>query len=122
MGSMIKEFLVAGALMLCSIFFMTQAFASNMPAASEAPEVVCKIDVVDGTAIAYREVGDPADPMVLFLQGLPASSYMFRNMIPELAERHYVQAPEYPGLGSSPIPSAEPHEHLCASNAGITGR
>jgi pimeloyl-ACP methyl ester carboxylesterase len=57
-----------------------------------------------GLRIAYREAGDPADPKLLLLHGLPASSHQYRNLIPSLADRFHVIAPDYPGFGNSEMP------------------
>ncbi|MFO1055552.1 MAG: alpha/beta hydrolase [Dongiaceae bacterium] len=60
--------------------------------------------VVDGVTIFYREAGRPEAPAVLLLHGFPTSSHMFRNLIPVLAERYRVIAPDYPGFGQSAMP------------------
>jgi pimeloyl-ACP methyl ester carboxylesterase len=66
---------------------------------------------VDGVKIAYREAGDPARPTVLLLHGFPTSSQMFRDLIPELAERYHVLAPDYPGFGASDMPPVESFDY-----------
>lgn len=59
---------------------------------------------VDGVDIFYREAGPKNAPVVLLLHGFPTSSRMFRNLIPVLAERYRVIAPDYPGFGQSGTP------------------
>ena len=59
---------------------------------------------VDGIAMFYREAGPPNGPVVLLLHGFPTSSHMFRNLIPALADRYHVIAPDYPGFGQSAAP------------------
>jgi pimeloyl-ACP methyl ester carboxylesterase len=59
---------------------------------------------VDGLDIFYREAGSPDAPTVLLLHGFPTSSHMFRNLIPSLADRFHVVAPDYPGFGHSSMP------------------
>jgi len=54
--------------------------------------------------IFYREAGPKDAPAVLLLHGFPTSSQMFRNLIPALADRYHVVAPDYPGFGHSSIP------------------
>ena len=58
---------------------------------------------VDGHRIFYREAGDPARPALLLLHGFPSSSHMFRDLIPLLADRFYLVAPDLPGFGLSEI-------------------
>jgi pimeloyl-ACP methyl ester carboxylesterase len=60
---------------------------------------------VDGLDIFYREAGRPGAPVLLLLHGFPTSSRMFRNLIPMLADRYHVIAPDYPGFGHSSTPS-----------------
>src|SRR6476660_1535113 len=59
---------------------------------------------VDGVNIFYREAGPAQAPVVLLLHGFPTSSHMFRNLIPALADRYHVIAPDYPGYGQSDMP------------------
>ena len=59
---------------------------------------------VDGVEIFYREAGPADAPVVLLLHGFPTSSHMFRNLIPALATRYHVIAPDYPGFGQSAAP------------------
>jgi pimeloyl-ACP methyl ester carboxylesterase len=56
--------------------------------------------------IFYREAGDPALPVIILLHGFPTSSHMFRDLIPLLADRFHVIAPDYIGFGQSDAPSA----------------
>ena len=60
---------------------------------------------VDGVEVFYREAGPADGPVVLLLHGFPTSSHMFRNLIPVLADRYHVIAPDYPGYGQSAMPS-----------------
>ena len=59
---------------------------------------------VDGLNIAYREAGDPGNPKLVLLHGFPASSHQYRDLIPALAARFHVIAPDYPGFGNSDMP------------------
>ena len=58
----------------------------------------------DDVNIFYRAAGDPAAPVVLLLHGFPSSSFMFRNLIPRLADRYRVIAPDLPGFGFTEVP------------------
>jgi pimeloyl-ACP methyl ester carboxylesterase len=59
---------------------------------------------VNEVKIFYREAGAPGAPVVLLLHGYPTSSHMFRNLIPVLAEKYHVIAPDLPGFGYSDKP------------------
>ena len=54
--------------------------------------------------IFYREAGDPNQTSLLLLHGFPSSSHMFRNLIPLLADRFHIVAPDLPGFGFSQSP------------------
>src|SRR5215471_16774874 len=79
---------------------------------------------VDGLKVFYRTAGDPKHPAVLLLHGFPASSHMFRDLIPALADRYYVVAPDLPGFGFSDAPDRKQFrytfEHLAKVMAGFT--
>ncbi|MDQ3064560.1 MAG: alpha/beta hydrolase [Acidobacteriota bacterium] len=59
---------------------------------------------IDGLDVFYREAGDKSKPTILLLHGFPTSSQMFRNLIPQLADKYHVVAPDYPGFGQSSMP------------------
>ncbi|MDR5781660.1 alpha/beta hydrolase [Caballeronia sp. LZ065] len=59
---------------------------------------------IDGLNVFYREAGAKDAPVVLLLHGFPTSSHMFRNLIPVLAGKYRVIAPDYPGFGQSDAP------------------
>jgi pimeloyl-ACP methyl ester carboxylesterase len=59
----------------------------------------------DGVQIFYRVAGDPSAPVVLLLHGFPTSSFMFRELIPRLADRYRVIAPDLPGFGFTQVPA-----------------
>jgi pimeloyl-ACP methyl ester carboxylesterase len=59
---------------------------------------------VDGFNIFYREAGPKDAPAILLLHGFPSASHMFRDLIPQLADRFHVIAPDLPGFGQSDMP------------------
>jgi pimeloyl-ACP methyl ester carboxylesterase len=61
---------------------------------------------VDGTSIFYRQAGAPEAPKLLLLHGFPSASHMFRDLIPLLADRFHIVAPDLPGFGKSDMPGA----------------
>ncbi len=78
---------------------------------SEMRRVTYKTVKIDGLDIFYREAGSPANPTVLLLHGFPTSSRMYRNLMPMLAERYHVVAPDYPGFGNSSAPAVDKFEY-----------
>jgi pimeloyl-ACP methyl ester carboxylesterase len=66
---------------------------------------------IDGLDIFYREGGDRANPTVLLLHGFPTSSFMFRNLIPALADEFHVVAPDYPAFGHSSFPANDEFDY-----------
>lgn len=69
-----------------------------------APQVTYHTVEVAGLNVFYREAGPKDAPTLLLLHGFPTSSHMFRNLIPKLADRYHVVAPDYPGFGQSSMP------------------
>ncbi len=84
----------------------TAAPRAPTPVAAKAASVVVhyRSATIDGVKVFYREAGPADGPVVLLLHGFPTSSHMFRNLIPQLADRYRVIAPDYPGFGQSDAP------------------
>lgn len=74
---------------------------------------------IQGINIAYREAGDPSNPAIVLLHGFPTSSHMYRELIPELADRYHVIAPDYPGFGASDMPLVDEFEYSFANIADV---
>jgi pimeloyl-ACP methyl ester carboxylesterase len=74
---------------------------------------------VDGLNVFYREAGDPSAPKLLLLHGFPSSSHQYRNLIPALADRFHVIAPDYPGFGNSDMPDPKTYSYTF-DNAAAT--
>ena len=66
---------------------------------------------IAGRQIFYREAGPSDAPAVVLLHGTPASSAMYRNLIPALADRYHVVAPDYPGFGHSDMPGVDEFDY-----------
>lgn len=66
---------------------------------------------VDGLNLFYREAGAPHAPVLLLLHGFPASSHMFRELIPRLAGRYRVIAPDMPGFGFTEVPQERSYSY-----------
>jgi pimeloyl-ACP methyl ester carboxylesterase len=82
-----------------------------------------KFATVSGRQVFYREAGDPALPTIILLHGFPASSHMYRDLIPLLASTFHVIAPDYIGFGQSDAPAAAEFaytfDNLTAHVAGL---
>ena len=76
---------------------------------------------VDGINIFYREAGSPTAPAILLLHGFPTSSHMFRNLIPALADRYHVIAPDLPGFGFSDAPDRKQYRYTFEQLAKTIG-
>lgn len=86
----------------------------------DAPVTVAYRTVkVRGLDIFYREAGPANAPTVLLLHGFPSSSHMFRNLIPALADKYHVIAPDYPGFGQSSQPAREQFAYTFDNLAGV---
>jgi pimeloyl-ACP methyl ester carboxylesterase len=79
------------------------AVTLGMPAA-QLPVTHHRTSSVYGVELFYREAGPEDGEVVVLLHGFPTSSHMFRNLIPALADRYRVIAPDYPGFGLSAMP------------------
>lgn len=62
---------------------------------------------VDGVKVFYREAGSPGTPKLLLLHGFPTSGHMFRDLIPSLADRYHIIAPDLPGFGQTDLPGRD---------------
>ncbi|MDC0712424.1 alpha/beta hydrolase [Stigmatella sp. ncwal1] len=89
--------------------------------ASRSPSTVThhRTTQVDGVELFYREAGPADAPVVVLLHGFPTSSHMYRQLIPALADRYHVIAPDYPGFGQSAMPSREVFTYGFAAYADL---
>src|ERR1700756_531692 len=72
----------------------------------------------DGGQIFYRAAGNVAAPVLLLLHGFPTSSFMFRDLIPRLADEYRVIAPDLPGFGFTEVPQERKYEFSFDALAG----
>ena len=77
---------------------------------------------IDGRKLFYREAGDRRAPVILLLHGFPTSSHMFRNLIPLLADRYRVIAPDLPGFGFSDAPDRAAFKYTFDNLAQVIDR
>ena len=78
--------------------------------------------VVDGVGVFYREAGPPDAPTIVLLHGYPSSSRMFDALIPLLASRYHLIAPDYPGFGQSDAPPPSEYAYTFDHLAETTAR
>jgi len=77
---------------------------------------------VDGLKVFYREAGPTDAPKLLLLHGFPSASHMFRDLIPLLADRFHIAAPDLPGFGQSDMPPRENFSYTFDNLAGVIDR
>lgn len=115
MRSLFRSRISVAALVSAAVLSACAAGGSQSNALDQAPRSAAHRDQldarathhrtaqVDGVELFYREAGPANAPVVVLLHGFPSSSHMYRNLIPRLAERYRVIAPDYPGFGQSPM-------------------
>lgn len=81
-----------------------------------------RIADVDGLKLFYREAGQAGKPKLLLLHGFPSSSHMFRDLIPLLADRYHIIAPDLPGFGQSDMPPREQFKYSFDNIAAVIDR
>jgi pimeloyl-ACP methyl ester carboxylesterase len=89
---------------------MTEALTTPAPASTIPLTSIHQVNA-DGVKVFYRAAGDPSAPVVLLLHGFPTSSFMFRELIPRLADRYRVIAPDLPGFGFTEIPAERKYKY-----------
>ncbi len=82
-----------------------------MQTSHAAVQVHYRFEQVGDVKVFYREAGDPSSPTILLLHGFAASSYMFRDVIPALADRYHVVAPDLPSFGYTEAPGRDGYEY-----------
>jgi pimeloyl-ACP methyl ester carboxylesterase len=86
------------------------------------PPVTYRTVKVDGINIFYRQAGRAGAPTLLLLHGFPSAGHMFRDLIPLLAERFHLVAPDLPGFGQSDMPSGDDFSYTFDNLAEVIGR
>ena len=77
---------------------------------------------VDGVGVFYREAGPKAAPTIVLLHGFPSSSREFDTLIPLLATRYHLIAPDFPGFGQSDAPPPSSYAYTFDNLAGTINR
>jgi pimeloyl-ACP methyl ester carboxylesterase len=84
------------------------------------PAVHHRYATVDGHRLFFREAGEPDAPALVLLHGFPTSSYMFRHLIPAVADRYRVIAPDHLGFGLSDAPAVEEFDYTFDALTDLT--
>ena len=108
---MSRSTFLAATLAVAPLLLPAAAFAETRPAVHHRTAKVRGLDIF------YREAGPADGPAILLLHGYPTSSSMFRHLIPELAGRYRVVAPDFPGFGQSSAPAREKFGYTFANLA-----
>ena len=102
---------IAIAFVSAAVVFAARGEPPRAATTTAGVRVQYKTVSIDGLDVFYREAGPSDAPVVLLLHGFPTSSHMFRNLIPALADRFRVLAPDYPGFGNSSMPTIDQFEY-----------
>jgi pimeloyl-ACP methyl ester carboxylesterase len=113
-----------GLLAAAALALASSSAAQAAPAHASAPDTRVRYRTVDldGVEVFYREAGPKDAPVLLLLHGFPTSSHMFRNLIPALADRYRVVAPDYPGFGQSAAPARGAFDYTFDRYASLVER
>jgi pimeloyl-ACP methyl ester carboxylesterase len=89
----------------------------STPSAASIPQMSVGFIEADGIKIFYREAGAKDAPVILLLHGFPASSFQYRELMPLLADRYRVIAPDLPGFGFTEVPTSRNYRYNFANLA-----
>ncbi|MBA3677523.1 MAG: alpha/beta hydrolase [Sphingosinicella sp.] len=117
------KLILLGAACATMLPVTSAAAAAENPAVFDAEtKVRYQVAKVDGVDIFYREAGSSDLPTILLIHGFPSSSHMYRNLIPALADKYHVIAPDYPGFGHSAVPAAAEYRYTFDNYAATIGK
>lgn len=102
------------AITLAASAVVVPASGNDRPIVQDVVQVAHRTRNVDGIDLFYREAGPANGPTIVLLHGFPTSSNMYRNLIPGLASKYHVIAPDYPGFGHSAAPPRTEFEYSFA--------
>ena len=123
-----KADLLTSLLLVVALSSSSLAFANSSSTSEKANSTISvtqtlhKTINIDGVEIFYREAGPADAPTILLLHGFPTSSHMFRNLMPALADRYHLIAPDYPGFGNSEQPAMDKFDYTFDNLAVVMGK
>lgn len=123
-----KADLLSSLLLVVALSSSSLAFANSSSTSEKANSTISvtqtlhKTINIDGVEIFYREAGPADAPTILLLHGFPTSSHMFRNLMPALADRYHLIAPDYPGFGNSEQPAMDKFDYTFDNLAVVMGK
>jgi pimeloyl-ACP methyl ester carboxylesterase len=94
----------------------------NSSTSASASQIHYRYEQVGNVKVFYREAGSPGAPVVLLLHGFAASSFMFRDVIPALADRYHVIAPDLPAFGFTEAPARQDYAYTFSQLAQTIGQ
>ena len=97
---------------------MSQVASGQPVTLSTVPVTSINKVEADGIQVFYREAGEAGAPVLLLLHGFPTSSFMFRDLIPRLADQYRVIAPDLPGFGFTEVPAKRNYTYSFEALAG----
>jgi len=116
-----KRMLACALIVSAAAFAFAAGATKAQTVASDSSMTTYRFVRVDGLKIFYREAGPKDAPTILMLHGYPSSSRMFATLIPLLADRYHLVAPDYPGFGESDAPPASEFAYTFDHLAKVVG-
>ncbi len=89
----------------------SRQMSSGASEKSNVPHTSIRRVAADGVSVFYREAGPADAPVILLLHGFPTSSFQYRELIPRLADRYRVIAPDLPGFGFTEVPASRNYKY-----------
>lgn len=103
---------------------LTAPVANAADVSAPTPQMTYRTIEIDGSKIAYREIGAHDKPAILLLHGVPSSSRMYDDLMRRLGNEYHLVAPDYPGFGNSEAPSPQDYtytfDHLAETIIKLT--
>ena len=106
-----RGFISQGSGVIATATVAAAAEPLNGKAVNHVPHTTLHRIEADGVSVFYRAAGPTDGPVILLLHGFPTSSFQYRNLIPLLADRYRVIAPDLPGFGFTEIPSSRQYRY-----------